>query len=239
MGSWRQWCTGVSLHGREPRVHPNCMPSHGAGSRISAMVGMFTPQQSENTSNPGSPCLREPIAKYWPSGTTGSSGQGWWWEDQLGTGTQQKWGGGGPGWWHWGWRKGGECMSVYQLVKGRQTQRCQIFLSTSHDQVEDAERTDCMSAKTISPTTAHPQLWGCGRIVPDDTGQQSWRYRAFRSPSKTLPRNCSVNVTFQVRVRASQTLAVSLYGICRLSLPCLGKVPHTSLFLLQLLQYSL
>lgn len=45
-------------------------------------------------------------------------------------------------------------MSVYQLVKGRQTQRCQIFLSTSHVQVEDAEgrgQTACLQRESAPP----------------------------------------------------------------------------------------
>lgn len=78
----------------------------------------------------------------------------------------------------------------------------QIFLSTSHVQVEDAEgrgQTACPQ-RGCSPITAHPQLWECGRLVPDDAGQHSRRYRAFRSLSKPLPRNCPLNVTFQIRV---------------------------------------
>ena len=206
MVSWKQWCTGVSLHDTERAcVHPNCVPRHGVGSRILAMVGILTPQQSENTSNPGSPCLREPIAKYWPSCTTGSSGQGWWWEAQLGTGTQQK-----RRVWDQGGGTGDEekevsvCLSISCIWwKGdRDTQVSQIFLSTSHVQVEDAEgrgQAACPQ-RGCSPTTAHPQLCQCGRLVSNDAGQHSWRYGAFRSLSKTLPRNCPLNVTFQIRV---------------------------------------
>ena len=168
--------------------------------------------------------IREPIAKYWPSGTTGSSGQGWWWEDELGTGTQQKWG---------GWTR----LVALGMKKRRWVHVC---LSAGERETDTEvsniskhlpcpgwgcgrERTDRMSAKRISPTTAHPQLWRCGRSVPDDAGQQSWRYRAFRSLSKTLPRNCPVNVTFQMRVRAGQTLAASLLWHLQAKFTLLGE----------------